>query len=176
MIQVKVTTVISLGPTMYRVYGYTRPAGSCWDTCMCEGHNSTLTQCTCSFIPRQFPPSVFDRLQYANMEGKAWEIRSCVVTSGRQRVDRWGVVPNWTVIIPALHWPVPGVVNTWCCLAKNLASSQWTDIFKSFSILCWTPPSVCLCKWHLHRWPALLSFPSCLCNQRLMVGMAWERG
>jgi len=29
-----------------------------------------------------FPPPVFDRLQYANTEGKAWE-----VTSGRLRVD-----------------------------------------------------------------------------------------
>ena len=30
-----------------------------------------------SLIPRPFPPSVFDRILYAKMEGKAWEKESC---------------------------------------------------------------------------------------------------
>jgi len=36
---------------------------------------------------RRFPPQYLYRLQYANMEGKAWEIWSSVVMSGRQRID-----------------------------------------------------------------------------------------
>jgi len=47
-----------------------------------------------SLIPRLFPPPVFDRLRYANTKGKAWEICSRAVTSGRQKVDIWGAVPN----------------------------------------------------------------------------------
>ena len=47
-----------------------------------------------SLVPRPFPPPVFDRLQYANTEGKAWEIWSCAVTSGRQKVDTRGAVPD----------------------------------------------------------------------------------
>ena len=43
-----------------------------------------------SLIPRPFPPPVFDRLQHRNTEGKAWEVRSRAVTSGRQRVGAWG--------------------------------------------------------------------------------------
>jgi len=50
--------------------------------------------CFASLVPRLFPPPVFDHLQYANMEGKAWEIWSRAVMSGRQMVDTRGVVPN----------------------------------------------------------------------------------
>ena len=42
---------------------------------------------TNSLVPRPFPPPVFDCLQYANMGGKAWEIWSRAVISGRQKVD-----------------------------------------------------------------------------------------
>ena len=41
-----------------------------------------------SLVPRPFPPPVFDHLQYAYMEGKAWEVLSCTITSGSQRVGR----------------------------------------------------------------------------------------
>ena len=41
-----------------------------------------------SFIPRPFPPPVFDCLQYANTEGEAQEIWSLAVTSGRQTEGR----------------------------------------------------------------------------------------
>ena len=46
------------------------------------------------YIPRPFPPPVFDRLQYANTEGEGWEIWSHAVTSGRQMVDTQGAVPD----------------------------------------------------------------------------------
>ena len=47
-----------------------------------------------SLVPRLFPLPVFDHLQYAIGRGKVWEIWSRAVTSGRQRVDTQGVVPN----------------------------------------------------------------------------------
>ena len=45
-----------------------------------------------SFIPRSFPPPVFDHLQQIP-RWKAWEIWSCALTSGRQMVDTQGAVP-----------------------------------------------------------------------------------
>jgi len=59
--------------------------------------------------------------------GKAWEIWSHAVTSGRQMVDTWGRCP--TVVIPVLCRTVPGAVNDgwyWRCLANALASSRRT--------------------------------------------------
>jgi len=47
-----------------------------------------------SLVPRLFPPPVFDSLQYVNTKGKAWEIWSRAVTSGRQMVDTRGAVPD----------------------------------------------------------------------------------
>ena len=37
----------------------------------------------CSLVPRPFPPPVFDRLQYAKMEGEGLGERVTCVTSGR---------------------------------------------------------------------------------------------
>ena len=43
-----------------------------------------------SFVPRPFPPPVFDRLQYAKMEGEGLGDLVMCMMSGGQRVDRWG--------------------------------------------------------------------------------------
>jgi len=40
-----------------------------------------------SLVPRLFPLSVFDRLQYANTEGEGLGDLAVAVTSGRQMVD-----------------------------------------------------------------------------------------
>jgi len=45
-------------------------------------------------LSQTIPTPVFDRLQYASMEGKAWEIWLHTIMSGRQRVDPQGVVPD----------------------------------------------------------------------------------
>jgi len=55
-------------------------------------HNDMLG--TNNLVPRLFPSPVFDCLQYANTGGKAWEIWSRAVMSGRQKVDTRGAVPN----------------------------------------------------------------------------------
>ena len=50
-----------------------------------------------SLVPRPFPPPVFDRVYSMQIRrGKAWEIWSRVVTSGRQMVDTYtrGAVPD----------------------------------------------------------------------------------
>jgi len=62
-----------------------------------EGENSSL-------VPRPFPRPLFDCLQYANMEGKAWEIWSHPVTSGRQMVDTRGAVPDVESQSPFLYY------------------------------------------------------------------------
>ena len=46
--------------------------------------------CWNSFIPRPFPPPVFDRLQYTKMEGEELGDLVMCMMSGGQRVDRWG--------------------------------------------------------------------------------------
>ena len=61
-----------------------------------------LNHC-CSLIPRPFPPPVFDRLQYANMEGEGREIWSCAVISGRWSVDTQGAVPNKALSVPSVQ-------------------------------------------------------------------------
>ena len=48
--------------------------------------------CWNSFVPRPFPPPVFDRLQYAKMEGEELGDLIMCMMSGRQSVDRWGAV------------------------------------------------------------------------------------
>ena len=53
-----------------------------------------MIPCPSLLVRSQFPPPVFDRLQYANTVGEAGEIWSRAVTSGRQRVDTQGAVPN----------------------------------------------------------------------------------
>jgi len=69
--------------------------------------------CTSTFCIASFPGH--SHLQYLiaySMQiqrGKAWEIRSRAVTSGRQMVDTWGAVP--TVVIPVSCRTVPGAVN-----------------------------------------------------------------
>ena len=45
-------------------------------------------------LSQAIPTPVFDCLQYASMEGKAWEIWLHAIMSGRQRVDPEGVVPD----------------------------------------------------------------------------------
>jgi len=63
-----------------------------------------------SLIPRLFPPPVFDRLQYTNTEGKAWEIWSHVVTSGRQKVDTRGQCPSSNTRFVSSHpWHYDGI-------------------------------------------------------------------
>ena len=47
-----------------------------------------------SLIPRPFALPVFARLQYEIQWGKAWEIWSRAVPSGRQMVDTQRAVPN----------------------------------------------------------------------------------
>jgi len=65
--------------------------------------------CRDSLVPRLFPPPVFDRLLYANMEGdSAWEIWSHAVTSSRQRVDTQGVVPDEESQSPFLYYQSKG--------------------------------------------------------------------
>ena len=57
----------------------------------------TVRVCVCvsvSLVPRPFPLPVFHRFQYEIRRGKAWEIWSRAVTSGRQMVDTRGAVPN----------------------------------------------------------------------------------
>ena len=56
-------------------------------------------------VPRPFPPPVFDHLQNANMEGKTCQIWSCVVTSGRQKVQ---VVPDEESRSPFLYYQSEG--------------------------------------------------------------------
>ena len=58
-----------------------------------------------SLVPRP----VFDRLQYANTAGEAWEIRSRAMTSGRQKSRHVWWFP--AIIIPVLCRSVPGVVS-----------------------------------------------------------------
>ena len=78
----------------------------CVTVCVSRWHD---TRIVAILIPRPFPSPVFDCLQYANMEGKAWEIWSRVVMPGRWRVDTRGWRP--TIIIPFSCQNVPGIVN-----------------------------------------------------------------
>ena len=61
-----------------------------------------------SLIPRLFPPPVFDRFQHEIRWGKAWEIWSHAVLSGRHMVDTRRVVPNEESRFPVLYCPSKG--------------------------------------------------------------------
>ena len=52
----------------------------------------TVAQIVALLIP--FPLPIFDHFQYASTAGKAWEIWSRAVPSGRQMIDTQRVVPN----------------------------------------------------------------------------------
>ena len=53
-------------------------------------HIQTSVQSRASLVPRPFPPLVFDRLQYARMEGEGLGERVTCVTSGRHEGRREG--------------------------------------------------------------------------------------
>ena len=55
-------------------------------------HHLDLSEGT-SLVPRPFPAPVFDRLQYAKMEGKAWEKVMCM-TPCRHEVNMMGAVSD----------------------------------------------------------------------------------
>ena len=61
-----------------------------------------------SLVPRLFPPPVIDRLQYANMDGEGLGDSSRAVTSGRQKVDTRGAVPNEESRSPFLYYRSEG--------------------------------------------------------------------
>ena len=76
---------------MYACNGYVCVHACVWGICeVCVRYTCVW----CSLVPRPFPPPVFDRLQCANTEGKAWEIWSCAVTSCRQKIDTQGRCPT----------------------------------------------------------------------------------
>jgi len=83
--------------------------------------------------------------------GKAWEIWSSAVTSGRHIVDTWGPCP--TVVIPVSCRTMPGAMNDgwyWHCHANALVSSPRTDSTKRASRFllcvahCWCGQWCCL--------------------------------
>ena len=82
-----------------------------------------------SLVPRPFPPPVFHRFQYEIRWGKAWEIWSRAMTSGRQMVDTREVVPNHYNTCFALIrlWRCEQQTVSIVCLAYALISSHWTD-------------------------------------------------
>ena len=105
-----------------------------------------------SLIPRSLTSPVFDHL------GKAWEILPILVTSGRQRVHTWGLVPNrysshFTSTCPRRReqWMV-----YWYCLAN--APLRQTLTGKSSKA---SDPSVS--TWHHHTWP----YPSIFGNDQI---------
>ena len=70
-----------------------------------------------SFIPRMFPPPVFDCLQYANTEGEGWGGRFGHVQL--RQVDRGGG-GGCPTIFHILCWTIPSAVNDkwyWNCLS-----------------------------------------------------------
>ena len=107
-----------------------------------------------SLIPRPFPPPVFHRFQYEIRWGKAWEIWSRAMTSGRQMVDTRGAVPNHynTCFTLIRHQRCEQRTVSIVCLANALISSHWTDsTTQDVEILRWALPSVstmCLLGWH----------------------------
>ena len=93
-------------------------------------------------ILRSFPPPVFDRLQYANMEGKSWEIWSRAMMVGRhtgdsvqQRISKPScltVLPphgySWLgnqFIVCIMH--LKATLNIWC---------GWGSIAKHYCFSC----------------------------------------
>jgi len=106
-----------------------------------------------------FPPPAFDCLQYATRRGKAWEIWSHVVLSGRQRVDSrevwieltvWSAPPQNThnIQTPLCHWgpanstsskallpPLPDFITlnalgtAGCSWMLYLTTRQWISLF-----------------------------------------------
>jgi len=64
----------------------------------------------CSLVPRLFPPPVY-LIAYSMQirRGKAWEIWTCAVTSGRQKVDTRGAVPKEESLKPFLVLSVLGL-------------------------------------------------------------------
>jgi len=61
---------------------------------LCQTTKWTRALHTMVRLSQAIPTPVFDCLQYASMEGKAWEIWLHAIMSGRQRVDPEGVVPD----------------------------------------------------------------------------------
>jgi len=97
---------------------------------------------------------------------KAWEIWSCVVTSGRQRVDTWGAVPNWS---PSGHvHPSTGSQSVWKAAtipftihdAKN--GLLWNRNYYGWTLTLVYLPSVYLTSLHMTRSPR--PSPSYLCT------------
>ena len=104
---------------------------------------AALSMAQTSLVPRLFSPPVFDRFQYEIRRGKAWEIWSCAMTSGRHT----GVVPNNfnTCFVSIRPRHCEQQTASFVCLANTLTSSLWTDSKRQdIEILRWAPPSTCL--------------------------------
>ena len=103
--------------------------------------------CWNSFVPRPFPPPVFDRLQYAKMEGEELGDLVMCMMSGGQRVDRWGAQCA-IVVTHKLCDDQSQIYQTMRCidsLSNNTVSSSWTQYCKKdLEILHWALPPVCL--------------------------------
>ena len=102
---------------------------------------------SCSLIPRLFPPPLINCFQYEIWRGKACEIWSRALTSGRQMVDTQGAVPNRynTSLASICPQRCEKQIVSIVCLANALTYSLWTDSTRQdVQILRWAPPSVCL--------------------------------
>ena len=101
-----------------------------------------------SLIPRPFPQPVFHRFQYEIRRGKAWEIWSRAVPSGRHVVDTRRVVPNEEYRRPVLYCPSKGWMSECSCKADDRYRSLFTmpgmDRRETGIINGWAPPPVCL--------------------------------
>ena len=77
--------------------------------------------------------------------GKAWDIWSCVVTSGRQRVDTWAWLSNSCFMLNHPWHCEQRMVLHDAAIAIVLASSRQTDSTrKGFEILCQVLPPMCV--------------------------------
>ena len=132
-------------------------------------HHLDLSEGT-SLVPRPFPAPVFDRLQYAKMEGKAWEKVMCM-TPCRHEVNMMGAVSDHCNS-QTLHCSVLNLPNNelyWRCLSNVTALSFWTRYYKKdLKILHQAPPPSCP--------PSHLTFLHTASYHKLEVGTAWERG
>ena len=132
-------------------------------------HHLDLSEGT-SLIPRPFPAPVFDRLQYAKMEGEAWEKVMCM-TPCRHEGNMMGAVSDHCNS-QTLHCSVLNLPNNelyWRCLSNVTALSFWTRYYKKdLKILHQAPPPSCL--------PSHLTFLRIVSYHKLEVGTAWERG
>ena len=109
--QIEFSVLASFPPMFGAVTGFWRlqnqPQRECKFVCKpCFPHHTVyfqnhVQQIVHIFVPRPFHLQSLITCSVQIRKGKAWEIWSCVVTSGRERIDTWGVVP--TVIIPSNH-------------------------------------------------------------------------